>query len=119
MASLAAARVGLSAITRAPQQAQRCGRASPVVRTETREMHLTPGTFRTQPEEQVTVGRCQPPSPERLAPFIAHFEQRYQLEPLGRGQSIMPIAGPSAAELYSSFSRAAVLVGCKLQLDLV
>jgi Fic family protein len=63
-----------------------------IVRSETRELRMTPGTFRTQPEEEVTVGRHQPPSPDSVVSFMAHFEQRYRLAPLGSGQRIMAIA---------------------------
>jgi Fic family protein len=63
-----------------------------IVRSETRELRMTPGTFRTQLEEEVTVGRHQPPSPDSVVSFMAHFEQRYRLAPLGSGQRIMAIA---------------------------
>lgn len=63
-----------------------------VVRNETRELRVTPGAFRANPEEEVTIGRHRPPSPGRVAAFMAHFERRFRMEPLGQGSRIMAIA---------------------------
>ena len=63
-----------------------------VVRNDTSERRMTPGAFRARPDEDVTVGRHQPPSPDKVAAFMAHFEQRYRLAPLGAGGRIMAIA---------------------------
>jgi Fic family protein len=63
-----------------------------VVRSATRELRMTPGTFRSRPEEEVTVGQHQPPSPDRVFAFMEYFERRYRLEPLGAGSRITAIA---------------------------
>jgi Fic family protein len=62
------------------------------VRSGTRVLRMTPGEFRSDPAEEVTVGRHQPPSPAAVATFMAHFEQRYRLASLGAGSRILAIA---------------------------
>jgi len=62
------------------------------VKGATRSLRMTPGAFRAAPEEEVTVGRHQPPSPAAVARFMAHFEQRYRLEALGTGGRILAMA---------------------------
>ncbi len=62
------------------------------VRSETRELRMTPGAFRAKPEEEVTVGRHHPPSPERVVAFMAHFERRYRMAELGQGSRIIAVA---------------------------
>lgn len=63
-----------------------------VVRSETRELHMVPGQFRSDPAEEVTVGLHQPPSPAAVAAFMAHFESRYRLASMGQGSRILAIA---------------------------
>ena len=63
-----------------------------IVRSETRELRMVPGEFRSRPEEVVTVGRHQPPSSEHVGAFMRHFEQRYRLAGLGPGSRIMAMA---------------------------
>lgn len=63
-----------------------------IVRSDTRELRMTPGAFRAAPEEEVGVGRHLPPSPGQVAAFMAHFEQRFRLEPLGQGSRIVAMA---------------------------
>jgi Fic family protein len=63
-----------------------------LVRNATRTLHMTPGIFRTKPEEEVMVGRHQPPSPAAVAAFMAHFESRYRLASLGQGSRILALA---------------------------
>lgn len=63
-----------------------------IVRSETRELRMTPGAFRANPEEEVRVGRHLPPSPERVSAFMTHFEQRFRMEPLGLGSRIVAMA---------------------------
>jgi Fic family protein len=53
---------------------------------------MTPGQFRSRPEEEVQVGRHQPPSAPRVAAFMEHFEKRYGMAPLGAGQRIIAMA---------------------------
>jgi Fic family protein len=63
-----------------------------IVRGETRTLRMTPGTFRSDPEEEVTVGRHHPPSPAAVAGFMTHFASRYRQESLGPGARILAIA---------------------------
>lgn len=57
-----------------------------------RVLHMTPGEFRTRPEEDVAVGRHQPPASGRVEAYMAYFEQRYRFAPLGMGLRIISIA---------------------------
>ena len=63
-----------------------------MIRSDSRTLRMTPGRFRDTPGEEVTVGRHQPPSSDKVAVFMARFEQRYRLAPLGPGSRIMAIA---------------------------
>lgn len=63
-----------------------------MIRSDSRTLRMTPGRFRETPEEEVTVGRHQPPSPDKVAAFMARFEQRYRIAPLGPGSRILAIA---------------------------
>jgi Fic family protein len=38
---------------------------------------ITPGAFRARPDEDVAVGRHLPPSSERIADFMTHYERRF------------------------------------------
>jgi Fic family protein len=62
------------------------------IHSDSRTLRMTPGRFRETPEEEVTVGRHQPPSPDKVAAFMVRFEQRYRLAPLGPGSRILAIA---------------------------
>ncbi|HEY2359445.1 MAG TPA: Fic family protein [Phenylobacterium sp.] len=53
---------------------------------------MTPGEWRSRPEEDVAVGRHQPPSSVRVADFMAHFGSRFDLESMGRAGRIMAVA---------------------------
>jgi len=53
---------------------------------------MTPGEWRSRPEEDVAVGRHQPPSSVRVADFMAHFTTRFDLESMGRAGRIMAVA---------------------------
>ena len=57
-----------------------------------RTLRMIPGEFRQTPEEEVSVGRHQPPSAGAVAAFMAHFEARYRFAPLKQGGRIMAIA---------------------------
>lgn len=58
-----------------------------------RAVRMTPGAFRAQPEEEdVVVGNHLPPSPARVAAFMAHFEQRYRMAPMGPGRRALAMA---------------------------
>ena len=63
-----------------------------IVRSDSRAIRMTPGVFRATAPEEVTVGRHQPPMADMVAAFMAHFETRYRLAPLGPGSSILAIA---------------------------
>ena len=63
-----------------------------IVRSDSRELRMTPGQFRAVAAEEVTVGRHHPPSPDKVASFMARFEERYRLAPLGSGSRILAIA---------------------------
>lgn len=56
------------------------------------ERRMIPGEFRRDPSEEVKVGRHLPPSPAAVEGFMAHFERRYRLAPLGPGSRIMVMA---------------------------
>ena len=43
------------------------------------------------PDHDNAVGRHVPPSSDRVADFMAYFESRYRLEPLGRASRILAI----------------------------
>jgi Fic family protein len=57
-----------------------------------RVLHMTPGTFRSRPEEDVDVGRHLPPASDRVEAFMAHFERRYRFADLGMGSRIAAMA---------------------------
>jgi Fic family protein len=52
---------------------------------------MTPGEWRSRPEEDNAVGQHLPPSSERVAEFMARFAQRYALAKLGKGARILAI----------------------------
>lgn len=52
---------------------------------------MAPGTWRSKPEHDNAVGRHIPPSSERVADFMQHFEDRYKLKPLGKAARILAI----------------------------
>jgi Fic family protein len=59
---------------------------------ETRSFLMVPGAFRSLPEHEVSVGRHLPPSSGRVEAFMAHFEQRYRFEGLGKGARLVAMA---------------------------
>lgn len=56
-----------------------------------RESVMTPGVWRSTAEEDVMVGRHQPPSSSRVADFMAYFAERYQFRNRGRAARILAI----------------------------
>ncbi len=62
------------------------------IRSDGRTIRMSPGVFRATAAEEVTVGRHQPPAFDKVAVFMARFEDRYRLTPLGHGSRIMAIA---------------------------
>ena len=63
-----------------------------VIRGSGREFRMVPGEFRSLAEHEVTVGRHLPPSSDRVADFMVHFERRYLLAPMGKAARIRAMA---------------------------
>src|SRR5271155_753941 len=63
-----------------------------LIRSEKRDFIMTPVAFRADPDEDVAVGRHQPPSSERVASFMAYFAERYDFERMGKATRIISIA---------------------------
>jgi Fic family protein len=63
-----------------------------LIKTEWAELHMEPGEWRTRPEEDVEVGRHVPPSSARVADFMRYFEERFQVQKMGRATQTMAIA---------------------------
>ncbi len=53
---------------------------------------MQPGAFRSDPRHDNIVGRHVPPSSAVVPAFMAYFEQRFRLEPLGPAARIVAIA---------------------------
>ena len=53
---------------------------------------IKPGVFRTEAWEDVLVGRHMPPSSERVADFMAHFEQRFGMAEKWASNRVIAIA---------------------------
>ena len=62
------------------------------ISAEGRQFRMEPGEWRSQSEHDVAVGRHVPPSSERVADFMAHFERRFRFDRLGKAGRIMAIA---------------------------
>lgn len=62
------------------------------IRGEGREFLMRPGEWRSRPEHDVAVGRHMPPSSDRVADFMTHFERRYRFDGLGKAGRIMAVA---------------------------
>ena len=56
-----------------------------------RAFQMEPGVWRYKPEHDNAVGRHIPPSSDRVADFMEHFETRYRFEPLGTAARILAI----------------------------
>jgi Fic family protein len=63
-----------------------------LIKTERAELRMEPGEWRTRPEEDVEVGRHVPPSGARVADFMRYFEERFQVQKMGRATQTMAIA---------------------------
>jgi len=63
-----------------------------LIKTVRAELRMEPGEWRTRPEEDVEVGRHVPPSSARVADFMRHFEERFQVQKMGRATQTMAIA---------------------------
>lgn len=62
------------------------------VRGAGREFAMLPGVWRSEPEQDVAVGRHAPPSSNRVPDFMEYFAQRYRFEPLGKAGRILAMA---------------------------
>lgn len=56
-----------------------------------RTYQMVPGVWRTVAEQDVAVGRHQPPASERVGDFMAYFSKRYQYSPMGKAARILAI----------------------------
>ena len=63
-----------------------------IIRGDQRELHMVPGEFRSAADHEVAVGRHLPPAAERVAAFMAYFEQKYRFDKIGMGQRILAMA---------------------------
>ena len=61
------------------------------IRGKEHEILMAPGKWRSRPEHDNAVGRHIPPSSDRVAAFMKHFEERYRFAVLGRAGRIMAI----------------------------
>jgi len=52
---------------------------------------MVPGKYRSQPADDVTVGRHKPPSSEVVQDFMAYFESQYKFEDMGHAARILAI----------------------------
>ena len=57
-----------------------------------REYVMHPGNWRSRSDDDVVVGRHQPPSSTRVQDFMQYFELRYRFEDMGKATRIMAIA---------------------------
>jgi Fic family protein len=56
------------------------------------ELEMVPGEFRSRPEQDVAVGRHQPPSSGEVARFMDYFATRFRLGTLGPAQRVVAMA---------------------------
>jgi Fic family protein len=53
---------------------------------------MIPGEYRSLPIHDVTVGRHEPPSSERVVAFMQHFSRRYRFQGMGQGSRLIAMA---------------------------
>jgi Fic family protein len=63
-----------------------------LIRGKDREFLMRPGEWRSRPEEDVAVGRHQPPSSARVDDFMNYFQTRYRFDRIGKASKIMAMA---------------------------
>jgi len=63
-----------------------------VMRGDTSEFAMTPGEWRSDPAQDVAVGRHQPPSSLRVADFMRYFADRYRFDKMGKSTRIIAMA---------------------------
>jgi len=54
------------------------------VRGGGRAVSMKPGVWRARPEQNVAVGRHQPPASDRVVDFMRYFAERYRFDRLGK-----------------------------------
>lgn len=62
-----------------------------LIKSDQAEIKMVPGTWRSLPEHDVTVGRHIPPSSENVIEFMQHFQARYDFSCMGMGSQIASI----------------------------
>jgi Fic family protein len=62
------------------------------IKAKDRTIKMVPGQWRSNPEQDVTVGRHVPPSSQNVASFMEYFEKRYRMEDMGMASRILSIA---------------------------
>ena len=67
-------------------------KASLRIRGQDREIEMQPGQWRSQPQQDVSVGRHMPPASRRVDDFMRHFENRYRLDGMGTATRLMAMA---------------------------
>jgi len=60
--------------------------------SENKRLIMVPGEFRSTDDHEVKVGRHYPPSGHYVKTFMRHFEDRFQVEKLGKSNGIVAIA---------------------------
>jgi Fic family protein len=63
-----------------------------LIRDGERQLVMAPGSFRSQPEHDVAVGRHAPPSSDRVLAFMDYFEDRYRMDRMGKAGRIISMA---------------------------
>src|SRR5260370_14290524 len=66
--------------------------ATLIVRSATRSFKMTPGEWRSRPEQDVAVGRPMPPSSGRVGAFISAFAERDRVKQMGKATPIQALA---------------------------
>jgi Fic family protein len=56
-----------------------------------RTIQMVPGVWRTTADQDVAVGRHQPPASEKVGDFMAYFANRCQFSPMGKAARILAI----------------------------
>jgi Fic family protein len=62
------------------------------IRSNNREYVMQPGEWRSRKDDDVTVGRHQPPSGSSVGAFMQYFEKRYRFERIGMASRILAMA---------------------------
>lgn len=63
-----------------------------LIKSGDRQFRMEPGEWRSSRYHDVAVGRHIPPSSDRVADFMAHFQQRFQFDRMGKASQIMAMA---------------------------